>query len=80
MDSETSLYIIDKTEVLASLLNADHIWFKEKKKWVLDSKINRLEFNTFWCRKLVDYSLTPSVYDLFQSTNLMLTPNQSNIL
>lgn len=41
MDSETSLYIVDKTEVLASLLNADHIWFKkkkEKKKWILDSK------------------------------------------
>lgn len=32
MDSETSLYIVDKTEVLASLLNADHIWFKKKKR------------------------------------------------
>lgn len=30
MDSETSLYIIDKTEVLASLLNADHIWVNKQ--------------------------------------------------
>lgn len=30
VDGETSLHIVDQTEVLTGLLNADHIWINTK--------------------------------------------------
>ena len=39
VDGETSLHIVDQTEVLTSLLDADHIW-RNKQEEVLVSKSN----------------------------------------
>lgn len=66
VDGETSLHIVDQTEVLAGLFNADHIWVNRNGR-VLASK----SFYIVKCKKKtikhVNSSLQPSFYDLTTS-------------